>query len=59
MGYNISVEGTKMIIEVDLSAKGEPSKSGKSIIIASTRGNKKIQTPAGEVLVGLNVYRSG
>jgi hypothetical protein len=58
MGYNISVEGTKMIIEVDLSAKGEPSKSGKSIIIASTRGNKKIQTPAGEVLVGLNVYRS-
>ena len=47
------VEGTKLIITVDLTKTFGPSKSGKTIIIASTEGNAKV----GEVTVGLNVYK--
>jgi len=57
MEPKITIKGQTMIIEIDLSAEGELSKSGKSCVISSTRGNKKIQTPAGEIVVGLNVYK--
>lgn len=53
----ITASGKKLVIEVDLSAEGEPSKSGKSTVIASTRGNRTVKTDSGEVVVGLNVYR--
>jgi len=49
----IKMQGKKMIIEVDTSKTFGPSKSGKTIIIASTEGN---QTTDG-VTVGLNVYK--
>lgn len=49
------IEGKKLIIEIDLSVKGKPSKSGKSVVIASTRGNA--QVPDREEHIGLNVYR--
>ena len=57
MEPKITIKGQTMVIEIDLSAEGELSKSGKSRVISSTRGNKKIQTTAGEVVVGLNVYK--
>ena len=49
------IEGEKLIIEIDLSVKGKPSKSGKSVVIATTRGNAQI--PERDELIGLNVYR--
>jgi hypothetical protein len=49
----VNVEGDKMTIEVDLSVKAEPSGSGKTLIIATTQGNKRI----GDVHVGLNIYK--
>ena len=49
----IKTEGTKLIIIVDTSKSFGPSKSGKTIIVASTEGNTKV----GEVTVGLNVYK--
>jgi hypothetical protein len=52
-GFTARVEGDELIITVDLSRQGTPSKSGKSLVIATTRGNVKI----GDVSVGLNVYR--
>ena len=52
-GFTAKVEGNNLIITVDLNRKGTPSKSGKSLVIATTRGNVKI----GDVSVGLNVYR--
>ena len=61
-GQNVQVslqngkQGKRLIIEVDLSAEGEPSKSGKSVVIASTKGNKAII--AAGVVLGLNVYRT-
>ncbi len=50
------VEGTILIIKVDLTKEYGPSSSKKSIIIASTEGN--VTVPNREEKVGLNVYRS-
>lgn len=50
--------GSRLMIEVDLSQDFGESKSGKTVIIATTEGNAKIETPTGEVFfVGLNVYK--
>jgi len=53
----ITLKGTIMTIEVDISGEGELSASGKSKVISSTHGNKAFLTEAGEVIVGLNVYK--
>lgn len=50
------VKGNKLVITVDLSENFGPSKSGKTIIIASSEGNKPIKDGNGAVL-GLNIYR--
>jgi hypothetical protein len=47
--------GKVLTITVDLSKKGTPSASGKTLVIASTKGNVKIDGE-GEYVVGLNVY---
>jgi len=52
----IKVEGDKMTISVDLSKNLGRSKSGKSLLIASTDGAVKADTKAGSVSIGLNVY---
>ena len=52
-GFQARVEGDKLLIEVDLAREGIPSRSGKTMVIASSRGNLKI----GDVMLGLNVYR--
>jgi len=49
----IETKDGKMIITVDLSKDFGLSKSGKTIIIASTEGNQKHD----DVVVGLNVYK--
>jgi hypothetical protein len=55
LGKNIeySVEGNKLTMVVDLSKDFGPSASGKTIIIASSEGNKDV----GDVKVGLNIYK--
>lgn len=49
-----TVKGNKLIIEVDLSQDFGISKSGKSISIASTLGNKSVKD---DIKLGLNVYK--
>ncbi len=44
----------KLTITVDLSVKGKRSASGKSIVLASSRGNVEI---AKRTFLGLNIYR--
>jgi hypothetical protein len=51
----LKVEGTKLVIEVDLSKEIGPSSSGKTMLIASTEGNANVPGYEG-VKVGLNVY---
>lgn len=50
---DMKMEGKKLVITVDTAKEFGPSKSGKTIIVASTEGNQTM----GDVVVGLNVYR--
>ena len=51
------IEGNILTIKVDLSKEFGPSTSGKSIVIASSEGNKSV--PGNEaVKIGLNVYKA-
>ena len=52
----MSVDKNTLTIVVDLGKEFGPSNSGKTIIIASTEGNKPV--PGSEAKIGLNVYRS-
>lgn len=49
------LEGDKLILTVDLSKRLGPSRSGKTILIASTEGNASVPGRE-EVKVGLNIY---
>ena len=58
VGQNVemSLEGNKLTITIDLSKQFGISGSGKSQIIASTGGN--VSVPGNEaVKIGVNVYR--
>ena len=50
-----TVKDGKLIIEIDLTKEFGLSKSGKTISIASTKGNQKIEGT--DAVIGLNVYK--
>jgi len=52
---NYEVKDNKLIIEIDLTKEFGPSKSGKTITVASTRGNQNIEGT--DVIIGLNIYK--
>ena len=54
-----TIEGDTLIIRVDLKERHGRSASGKTIIIASTQGNKALPAPFADVQYGLNVYTKG
>jgi hypothetical protein len=53
---SMRVDGSILVIEIDLSQTLGPSSSGKSEIIATTGGNASVPGLE-EVKVGLNVFR--
>lgn len=59
MAHNINIrtEGTKIILEMDVSDPGYESSSGKSTILASTQGNKRIKGLPGDIRLSVNLYR--
>jgi hypothetical protein len=48
------IKGNTLHLEIDLSKRLGPSKSGKTMIIATTSGNQQI--PGSDVILGLNAY---
>ena len=56
-GMELKAEKGKLIITVDIKGKGFPSKSGKSVILASTHGNQTLLVDGEAVTIGLNVYK--
>lgn len=52
----MAVKGNILTISIDLAKDFGPSASGKSISIASTKGNVEVPGKKGTI-VGLNVYR--
>ena len=57
LNTNLVVKEDKLIITVDLSKESGPSKSGKTIVVASTQGNQNVPEHAG-YKIGLNVYKA-
>lgn len=55
-GITFEVKGNKLHIVADLSGKGTPSASGKTLVLASTRGNQSLLVDGKQVSVGVNVY---
>lgn len=51
----LKVTGTILTITVDLSKEQGRSASGKTMIIATTSGNKAIDGT--DAVIGLNIYR--
>ena len=49
-----TVKSNKLLITIDLAKKGKKSASGKTMVIASTRGNKVIEGT--DFTLGLNLY---
>ena len=60
-GNNIQAEiltSGKLLVEIDLTKEYGRSKSGKTITIATTRGNIKLQDDKGkEIVLGINCYK--
>ena len=53
---DMKLNGNQMVITVDITKEFGPSKSGKSITIASTEGNVSIPDNE-DIKIGLNIYR--
>ncbi len=54
---DMKLDGNILTIKVDITKEFGPSTSGKTIIIASTEGNKSVPGREG-VKIGLNVYKA-
>jgi hypothetical protein len=53
----MEVIAEELVIRIDLSKNCGPSKSGKSIIIATTGGNAEVPGKPG-LKIGINCYRA-
>ena len=54
--YQMNISGSKLTITVELDAVAKtPSRSGKSMLIATTNGNQPIPGRPGS-FIGLNIY---
>ena len=56
---NVSMvrQGNKLTVTIDLTKDLGPSSSGKTLIIASTRGNAQVPD-APDTFIGVNVYKA-
>jgi len=52
----ITTKGSTLVIEIDGAADLGASKTGKTRMVASTKGNQKIQVAGREIYLGLNAY---
>lgn len=57
MAMTVEIKGDKLCIEIDLQ-KPTPSASGKTLVVASTRGNVATEAiiDGKPVTIGLNAY---
>lgn len=59
MAYNIEAEvaGNILIVKINLDEEFGPSKSGKTVLVASTQGNHQVPDKPG-YMFGVNVYKT-
>ena len=55
---NARIEGNKLIVEIELNQQPEISKTGKTLVVASSHGNKATTAKVNgkNVVIGLNAY---
>ena len=60
MAFLATIEGDELVIRIPLNAKPERSASGKTLVVASTHGNKETDCviDGKKVTVGVNAYIS-
>ncbi len=53
-----SIEGEYLVIRVPMNAKPTPSSTGKTLVVASSHGNKQteVEVQGKPVIVGVNAY---
>lgn len=58
MSFSAKIEGNELVIRLTMNDKPERSASGKTLVVASTRGNKETECIVNgkKVIVGLNAY---
>jgi hypothetical protein len=58
MTFSAKIEGDELVIRVPMNEKPERSASGKTLVVASTHGNKETEcvVQGKKVIVGLNAY---
>lgn len=56
----VSREKDELVIRIPINKKPEPSKSGKTLVVASSHGNVKtdLEIDGKNVVIGLNAYIS-
>jgi hypothetical protein len=56
---NIEYElvGDNLVITIDLKGEHNPSKSGKSLLFATTKGNKPLSLNGYNLKLGLNLFQ--
>ncbi len=58
MSFECKIEGNELVIRLSLNEKPERSASGKTLVVASTRGNKETDCLVNgkKVVVGVNAF---
>jgi hypothetical protein len=53
-----AIEGEYLVIRVPMNAKPVPSSTGKTLVVASSHGNKQteVEVQGKPVIVGVNAY---
>jgi hypothetical protein len=53
-----TIEGEYLVIRVPMNAKPTPSSTGKTLVVASSHGNKQteVEVQGKPVIVGVNAY---
>ena len=53
-----TIEGKELVIRIPMQTPPQPSASGKTLVVASTRGNKTsdVTVDGKQVVIGLNAY---
>ena len=57
-GFSAKIVGDELVLRIPLNAKPEKSSSGKTLVVASTYGNKETDcvVDGKKVIVGVNAY---
>lgn len=52
------IKGKELIITIQMESDPQPSASGKTLVVASSRGNQEttVQVKGKNVIIGLNAY---